>query len=168
MAACAMLIFAACEHRSHFPFRHHAHRTPARALAQRIVQHAFKDEKSVEGLSSPARIPEMLELEGYWQLKSLELLAFGGNPVFEMRADGTGVMPGRYGRFKSWRIKAHEADYYLEIKVLDSLSAPVTLSGRLMLSEYFPLVVERGKILRVPRSGGEQVPIGDFELTKVV
>jgi hypothetical protein len=163
-----MMMLALCERRSyHVSSRHHAQRASSRVLAQHVVQHARKDDTHIEGLSTPLRIPEMLELEGYWQLKSLELLAFGGNPVFEMRADGTGVMPGRYGKFKSWRIKEQDEDYYLEIKLLDSLSAPVTLSGRLMLSEYFPLVVERGKVLRVPRSGGEQTPIGDFELTKV-
>jgi hypothetical protein len=120
-----------------------------------------------EGLASPLRVPAMTELEGYWQLTSFELVGFGGNPVFELRADGTGRMPSRHGKLKKWRIAEEGDDYWLEINLLDNLAAPVTLRGRLMMSEFFPLVVEDGKVLRVPRSGGAQVAIGEFKLRKV-
>ncbi|KAG8470510.1 hypothetical protein KFE25_008931 [Diacronema lutheri] len=126
--------------------------------------------QDAEGLVSPSRVPTMQELEGYWELKSVEIEAFGGNPVFELRADGTFKFPSRYGKPKLWRIQEEGRDFWLEIKLLDNLSTPITLRGRLMLSEYFPMVVERGEVLKPPRSAmtsTEQVAIGEFQLRRI-
>ncbi|KAJ1631843.1 hypothetical protein T492DRAFT_993365 [Pavlovales sp. CCMP2436] len=133
------------------------------AVRRAVVRAGIAD----DGLSTPASAPGMQELEGYWQFTSIELTAFGGNPAFELRADGTGKMPSRFGKVKSWGIVAKGDDFFLEIRLLDNLKAPMTLRGRLMLSEYFPMVVEKGEVLRIPRTGGEQMPIGEFEFRKI-
>lgn len=124
-----------------------------------------------EGLTTPARIPAMHELEGYWQLKcSQQLTSFGGNPVFELRGDGTFKFPSRYGKPKSWGISESAGSYWIEINLVDNLSTPVTLRGRLMLSEYFPMVVEGGEVLKPARSNPDaavRVSVGGFELSRI-
>lgn len=110
-----------------------------------------------------------LPYAGYWELHSNDVVAYGGPPVLELREDGTGKMPSRYGKVVSWQVEStSDGKQQMTINMVDTLAAPLELRGEIAKSEYFPYVVDDGEVRRRVRGGkkpSEQT--AEFRLVKI-
>jgi len=120
-------------------------------------------------MSTVDQTPSLKQFEGYWQMSSLELCAFGGDPVLELNGDGTGKIPSQFGKFRKWRVNPIDNGRasQLEVEIFDRLKEPITLRGVIVQSEYYPMVVKEGLIYRISRKTGKENPTGEFAMKKI-